>query len=154
MLVASGASGIILSQHQIDLVRVLPYIGAIGIMDLAEQPGDRFDFGGPGERITCLAFEALDDDERPFDLVALPIGEPQRPIALFGDVGFVNPGIVFLARQLFNGIGQCRCTGMRSIGSEPDAGERRLSIRELLLARCWNCRVGSSLRIVATLGSW
>jgi hypothetical protein len=88
-----------LDGHKIDLGRILPHVGAIGIMDVAELPGDRFEF--PRSRqvgnssITCLTFEALDDDEEPYDLIALPIGEPQAPMSLFGSVGFLNQTAVF-----------------------------------------------------------
>lgn len=85
-----------LNEHKIDLGRVLPHIGAIGMMDVTEFDGDRFDFTGPGERITCVVFEAIDETgEEAFDLVALPVGEPQRPMSMFGRVGLLNPFALF-----------------------------------------------------------
>jgi hypothetical protein len=84
-----------LARHQIDLGRVLPRVGAIGLLDVVEYPLDRFDFVGRGDLIACLVFEALDDDEQPFDLVALPVSEPGRPMTMFGRVGFLNPATVF-----------------------------------------------------------
>lgn len=88
-----------IDEHEIDLGRILPHVGAIGLLDVAELPGDRFEFPRVGQvvqpTITCLTFEALDDDEEPYDLVALPIGEPQAPMSLFGSVGFLNHTAVF-----------------------------------------------------------
>ena len=79
-------------EHKINLGRILPHVGAIGLLDVIEISGDRFEFssGQLGDLIACLVFEALDDDEEPYDLVALPIGEPQAPMSLFGSVGFLN----------------------------------------------------------------
>jgi hypothetical protein len=87
-----------LAEHKVDLSRILPHVGAIGLLDVAELPGDRFEFPcGQLVRtaIACLIFEALDDDEEPYDLVALPIGEPQAPMSLFGSVGFLSHASVF-----------------------------------------------------------
>lgn len=87
-------------QHLIELARILPHVGAIGMMDVIEFAGDRFDFAPAAARhstdrlINCLVFEALGEDESPFDLVALPIGEPQRPMTMFGSVGFLRPDVV------------------------------------------------------------
>jgi len=88
-----------LAEHAIDLEAALPHVGAIGMMDVVEHSDDRFDFRQQpsrqrGETITSLVFEALDADERPFDLVALPIGQPERPMTLLGRVGFLAPAKV------------------------------------------------------------
>lgn len=93
-----------LAHHRIDLGSVLPHVGAVGLMDVVEFHRDRFDFCGPGERITCLVIEAIDiDGATPLDLVSLPLSEPERPMTMFGRIGFINPWVAFNPATFFMG---------------------------------------------------
>lgn len=91
LIEGAGFSGAFTRKHGIDLAAIAGFIGAYGMMPIADCGGGRFEFALIEVGEQAFVFETFGEDgETVVDLVALPVRDPTRCLSMFGRCGLLG----------------------------------------------------------------